>query len=393
MDSKPERPIVICGASLAGSACAIRLVQLGYPVILIDKAVFPRPKLCGEFLGPDAMPALQTLEVLDTIKTASGGVVETIRLYNLKGQSLPVQIRWIRKDYPFALAIPRETLDSIVLEKARASGVTILENQTVTNYKQNSNGLFEIFCQGAKTQMDFNSEKKIVASIFIDASGRNSRLSAMARREDVAVSKSLNTAISRQVGLQCHITHQSLTNDLSMFFFPGGYGGLQPISRDIANLCVWVQPDLAKLAHKDFNAFLETGLFQNVVARKLLKDVKCLGKLETVSGIRQLHARNPAKPILSIGDALLAVEPFSGFGMAHALQTGILAAEHIAQGLQQGHHYQKIHAGYLKQYYRQFDSHLRILKWARPLLNARTLQNLLWPILPPFMPLLTSLYR
>jgi flavin-dependent dehydrogenase len=45
--------IAIVGAGPAGSSAAIRLATSGQSVLLIDKARFPRHKLCGEFVSPE----------------------------------------------------------------------------------------------------------------------------------------------------------------------------------------------------------------------------------------------------------------------------------------------------------------------------------------------------
>jgi len=42
-----EYDVIICGAGPAGSTCARFLAGQGAEVLLLDKAVFPRPKICG----------------------------------------------------------------------------------------------------------------------------------------------------------------------------------------------------------------------------------------------------------------------------------------------------------------------------------------------------------
>ena len=44
--------VVVVGAGPAGAATAILLAERGWSVALLDKAAFPRPKICGEYLSP-----------------------------------------------------------------------------------------------------------------------------------------------------------------------------------------------------------------------------------------------------------------------------------------------------------------------------------------------------
>ena len=50
-----EFDVAIVGAGPAGSATAITLAQRGYQVALLDRAVFPRDKMCGDSLNPGAI--------------------------------------------------------------------------------------------------------------------------------------------------------------------------------------------------------------------------------------------------------------------------------------------------------------------------------------------------
>ena len=59
--------VVVVGAGLAGSGIAAALAQRGWDVLLIDRDRFPRHKVCGEFLSPEAQHSLQALGLLDEV--------------------------------------------------------------------------------------------------------------------------------------------------------------------------------------------------------------------------------------------------------------------------------------------------------------------------------------
>src|SRR5687767_11442072 len=127
--------ILICGGSLAGTACAIRLKQLGHEPVIIDKSAFPRKKLCGEFLGPDAILFLKKLGVWESVEAKAYGPIERIEIYSPSGRRLSIHARWIRKDIPYGVALPREILDELLCQHARSLDIRILEKRTVISYQ------------------------------------------------------------------------------------------------------------------------------------------------------------------------------------------------------------------------------------------------------------------
>ncbi|WP_373533044.1 NAD(P)/FAD-dependent oxidoreductase [Vampirovibrio sp.] len=395
-----ESLIFINGGGLAGSACAIRLRQLGHPVVLIDQSRFPRRKLCGEFLGPDAMPVLEKLGLLKAVMAHSGVPIESAHLYNVAGKALRIQLAWLRADYPFALAMPRAILDTLLLRRAEEMGAIVQEEAEIEqgHYQAEANQ-FALTIQS--TQSEPVGQSFIHAAILIDASGRNSQLANLLTRNTASESSQPKTAdsglkkiIEPYVGVQCHVKLRVPSNDLNMYFFPGGYGGVQPIGSELSNVCLWLTPELSRSSRQDLPSFLKATLGQNLAAQALVEQAQFYEPFKTVGGIHALHQKRPAsESLMSVGDALLAVEPFSGFGMSHALQTGVLAANCVHQGLQSGETYPQIVRQYLHRYHRQFGWQLRYLRWVRPLLGQSFLQKACWPLLPPFMPTLASLYR
>ena len=106
--------VLVVGAGPAGSAAARTLARAGVDVVLIDQQAFPRDKVCGDGLIPDAHRAMAKLGVLDEVM-ALAQPVKHLRCIAPRGGHI---------DVPGTLAVlPRKKLDLILCSAAAAAGV------------------------------------------------------------------------------------------------------------------------------------------------------------------------------------------------------------------------------------------------------------------------------
>jgi 2-polyprenyl-6-methoxyphenol hydroxylase-like FAD-dependent oxidoreductase len=72
---------IIIGAGPAGSVAAILLARAGWSVAIVEKSVFPRRKVCGEYLSPTNHPLFAALGLADAITSAAGPPIRRMGLY------------------------------------------------------------------------------------------------------------------------------------------------------------------------------------------------------------------------------------------------------------------------------------------------------------------------
>jgi len=110
-------PIQVIGAGPAGSAAAISAIQCGAQVELVERSHFPRHKVCGEFLSPEIVPALERLGVWCSIEARNPPRIRRMVLHFGERQRADCL-----SDGAFGLS--RYALDEILFSKAVESGST-----------------------------------------------------------------------------------------------------------------------------------------------------------------------------------------------------------------------------------------------------------------------------
>src|ERR1043165_1684056 len=118
--------VAVVGAGPAGSATAIFLARRGYSVALIDKREFPREKLCGDFINPANWPIFQDLGIVRDVLACSHEKI-TGFMMSVSGESLEVSFPDFAGACAFGLGLRRFDLDAILIERAKADGISVHE--------------------------------------------------------------------------------------------------------------------------------------------------------------------------------------------------------------------------------------------------------------------------
>jgi len=122
-----EFDALVIGAGPAGTAAAIRLADSGWRVVIVEQHAFPRRKVCGECIAAGNLPLLDELGVGPRFRHLAGP--ELIKVGWLRGQSTSVADLppCDTGDYSWGRTLAREQLDTLLLDRARQLGATILQ--------------------------------------------------------------------------------------------------------------------------------------------------------------------------------------------------------------------------------------------------------------------------
>jgi len=302
--------VAIVGGSLAGSAAAAALARAGVDVLVVEKARFPRPKICGEFLSYEALPALERLGALDAVKAARPETIESFALVGQDGRRVEARLA-----VP-VLSLSRDRLDAVVSRAAEDSGARVLFGTPVVSLEGD-------LARGFRLE---GPDLAVEARVVVGAWGRYAPL-------DGRLGRPFFRGPARLFGFKKHLRGAApqLRGRAVLHTFPGGYLGLSLVEDGIVNLAALASPDLAKDAHHDLEVLLARLTSASPALERDLAGLTPEPGPVLLSEPVHLGPHGPvAKDVLLVGDAAGVLDPYTGAGMATALLTGEAAAAPIA---------------------------------------------------------------
>src|SRR5438067_3285753 len=195
---------VVIGAGPGGSAAARLLAEAGWRVALVEKAEFPRFKVCGEFISATSLPVLKACGVAASFIAAAGPPVTRLGIY--AGDTLLAQ----RRERVWGRALGRKHLDVVLRDAAVAAGAALYQPAEVTALTR-ENGISHCTLEDG---CELAARTVIAARGSWNPKGLFAVPVAAARPSDL-------------LAFKAHFTHGSLPPGLMpLLAFPGGYGGL-----------------------------------------------------------------------------------------------------------------------------------------------------------------------
>lgn len=337
MQGDADADVIVVGAGPGGASAAYHLAQAGVSVLVVDKARFPRDKICGDGLTPAAVREILAMGIDPNAEdgwqfnrglTVIGGG-HTIHLPWPEQPSLP----------NYGMARMRSSLDERLLRQAQQAGARVWEETTVTGAVRGRTGRLE----GVNvTQRDENGKrlpgKSLRARYVIDAGGVAAKLS-----NSVGITKENNRPLAvaaRAYFRSPRANEEWMESHLELWDGrPGestllpGYGWIFPLGNGYVNVGLGSVSSGAqattlpykKIFHRWISHLPEEWQITPETQEGPLRSAAlpmCLN--------REPHYRDG---LVIIGDAGGMVSPFNGEGIAPAMFAGRHAAATIVQAL------------------------------------------------------------
>jgi flavin-dependent dehydrogenase len=324
--ARRDADVVVVGAGPAGAATAILLAEQGLETVVVDRARFPRPKICGEYLSPEASRILDRLGVLKDVD-AVAAPLRGMRITAPDGRVLTGSYSTIGSFRPYrhhALAVPRLAFDAILAERLRALPIQLLEETRVTGLVYDGHRVSGVEARGADDRPRILRARLVV--------GADGRASIVAQRLGVRSAHRL-----RRMALVTYLTGVVDCAEWGEIFIdPPDYVILNPERVGRVNLSLVVPLAHAAQYSDRLEQFLAARVKQlPAVARRLagatrVEPVRAMGPLA-------YRVRPPDRPgVILVGDAAGFYDPFTGEGVFTALRSAELLAEVAAADLRRG---------------------------------------------------------
>ncbi|MBI4561230.1 MAG: FAD-dependent monooxygenase, partial [Candidatus Rokubacteria bacterium] len=304
--SPREVDVVVVGAGPAGSATALLLAEQGHAVLVLDRAQFPRPKLCGEYLSPEASRILDRLGALKLVDEAGAVPLRGMRITAPDGTVLvgdyPTAGPW-RGYRDYALALPRLALDQILLERVKAFSVEVRERHRVTDLLIEGDRVVGVTALDAE-----GNPFEVRARLVIGADGRDS---IVAHRLGLRRPDRL-----RRFALLMYVEGvEGFDGRGEIYVDPPDYAILNPVGPGQVNLSLVVPLEHAAPYRGRLDAFFIARLKQLEHLRPRLESMRQLGPLRALGPLAYRVAPPRSGGVLLVGDAAGFYDPFTGEGL------------------------------------------------------------------------------
>lgn len=322
-----DTDVVVVGAGPAGSAAAITLASRGVRVVLVDRAWFPRAKVCGDGLTPRALAALERLGAWAGVEPHAQ-LVESLRTLDLRtGASWvgPIPSR-LSSQADKGAVVRRDVLDHALCQRAVEVGASFHGGVTVDRVEQT--GRERCVVSGGTGPHHWECATRAV----VLAEGASGRLGAQVGASRAAMVEGIALRQYWRCSSPVPATFTICVPLESRERSYAGYGWIFPVSADVANVGVGLYGvrDGRELRIA-YRAFLER--LRNIEPewrRAEPCDGARGGILRSGTALSELVRGR----IVLAGDAAGVTNPFTGEGIAQALDSGELSALSVLDALE-----------------------------------------------------------
>ena len=325
--------VCIVGAGPGGAATALKLSHLGIPCVLVDKAVFPRDKICGDAISGKTTTILGRIDPAIVERFEANAQLQTdvwgIRFVspNNKEIDVPYRPRYDKgKDPKQGFVSKRIEFDNFLVEEVKKrDNIDLFENTSIDIYEKTDGG-YRVS----------NKKKTFVveARLLIVSNGANSNFSRhhAGLEKDPAHHAGAVRAYYKNVGgmhpdgfIELHFLKEINPGYFWIFPLPGGH----------ANVGLGMRSDY--ISKRKYN--LREGMQQLIENHPRLQErFKNAELVDKITGYG-LPLGSKKRPIsgdhfMLIGDAGHLIDPLSGEGIGNAIYSGFIAAEQAQQCLE-----------------------------------------------------------
>lgn len=323
--------ICIIGGGPGGCAAALQLAKHGVRTVLMEKATFPRDKVCGDALSGKVVRTLERLDsaLAERVKRDAHALPSWgVTFVAPGGRALRVPFSREQVGDAPGCILPRMNFDELLFQAVKSTGSTVvMEGTTAREFHWTGEG-WTIRADGTSVH----------ARSVIDASGANSAFArhvAHLEMEPRHHAAGVRAYFSNVQGLD----PQGFIELIFLKDLLPGYLWIFPLPNGRANVGLGLRSDVVRKRRLDLKTALKDVLRDHPALKERFVHATMEGNVQGM-GLPLASKRRPLSGdgFLLVGDAGHLIDPFTGEGISHAMISGVHAADVAREMLHSGDH-------------------------------------------------------
>jgi geranylgeranyl reductase family protein len=312
--------LIIVGSGPSGSAAAMYAQRYGLKILLLDKATFPRDKICGDALSGKSVAILRELQLLNKVRELPGASIHRIIFSSPEHTKLEIDLRQSNLgQIPEGFVIRRQHFDGFMFEEAKQRADRCIEGITVTDLIW-ENG----FVSGVQGRTKDEEGIEFRSRLVLGADGYNSlvaRKTGLYRHDPRHWVVALRQYF-RNVG--------GLTDQIELHYVDEvipGYFWIFPLEEGYANVGIGMLHEYIKRQNIDLKQALKTVIDSPTFRGRFINAKPVEEPVGWNLPVGSKHRQMVGNGFMLMGDAAGLIDPFTGEGIGNALYSAKYAVE------------------------------------------------------------------
>lgn len=374
---KIDTQVVIIGAGPGGATASIFLAKAGIKHFIIDKAIFPRDKICGDALSGKSITILKDIDkgLLQKLKTKTDQYLNCwgVQFIAPNGKALTLPLRENKNDpsgFRGGFVVKRNVFDNDLFNLIDKHFATVKTGCTVKDITDHTDQIEIIYDEAGV-------HKSIYCEMVIGAEGDRSIVAkklAGHKMDPRYYAAGLRGYYKNVSGfhpdkfIELHFINEVLP----------GYLWIFPLPNNEANVGIGLLSQKIRSKNLRIKEMMLNAIKNNPILKDRFKDAELIGDIKGWGLPLGAKKRNiSGNRFLLVGDAASLIDPFTGEGIGNAMLSGKYAADIIKDALIGNNFSEEFLKSYDEKIYNRLSNEMQLSYRIQRLVNRPWLFNFL----------------